>query len=265
MAESNSVFINVAVPGVLNQYVKGIVGFSETGAPAIIRSELPTLTIPLILVLGRGYTHHKMRSDPVGRDLCNSFVAGVHKQPAHIGTDGWSVCIQVNLTVLGAFKLLRCHMTDLADEVADLADVIGPVARELEGQLIEVSDWSTRFQTILSFLQQRILGGPQVKSYVEHALELVHRANGDVQVKSLAKEVGCSRKHLGSLFAREVGVSPKQVIRIARFESALALLQTSSNSITEIAAEAGYFDQSHLYHEVIAFTGNTPGAYVGSN
>ncbi|MEM7020646.1 MAG: helix-turn-helix transcriptional regulator [Pseudomonadota bacterium] len=264
MAKPDFAFVNVPVPAALAKYVEGIVGFTEYGAAPVVRSESATLTIPLILVLGRGYTYHQSPTDVVDRDLGSSFVAGVHQKPAHIGTDGWSTCIQINLTVIGAFKLLRCHMADLANEVADLADVIGPVARELEGRLIELNDWSTRFQTTLSFLQAHILDGPSVNPYVEHALSLVQATNGDIRVQDITKEVGCSRKHLTNLFARAVGVSPKQVLRIARFEFALGLLQSPSDGIADIAAQAGYVDQSHLHHDVLAFTGSTPGSLIHS-
>jgi AraC-like DNA-binding protein len=251
-------FVDVPVPDALNGYVANIVGFYEFGLPFALRSVTPSLTIPVILVLGHGYTQHESATDTPARELSRSFVAGLTQQVAHIGSDGWSVCIQVNLTPAGAFKLLRCHMTDLTGEIADLQDLVGPFANELEQRLMELNDWPTRFEMVLHFLQQRILDGPDVSAYVDHAFTLIKQTRGDIRVQSVADKLGISRKHLVTLFAREVGMTPKQVMRVARFERALLLIQASSLSLADIAIETGYADQSHLNHEVLEFAGLPP-------
>ena len=68
-----------------------------------------------------------------------------------------------------------------------------------------------------------------------------------------------TRRHLERLFQDEVGLRLKQVARITRIQSVLAVLRARpSDSGAEIAARFGYSDQAHLIHECRALTGRTP-------
>ena len=73
----------------------------------------------------------------------------------------------------------------------------------------------------------------------------------------LAAELGWSRRHLAARFRDEVGVSPKALARLLRFERALELLGT--RTLADIAYECGYYDQAHFNRDFRAFAGATPG------
>ncbi len=258
MTSMNISFVDVPIPLPLRACVQRMVGFVECGAPAMVRSELPSLSIPLILVLGRGYTQHKSPDESAARNLAHSFVAGPHQRVAHIGSDGWSVCIQIDLTTLGAFRLLQCHMADLVDEIVEIEDVLGASARELEQRLIELTDWPTRFKLVLDFLTDRLRDAPCHSPVVEHALFTLDRERGALRIQALAAMVGCSRKHLSRLFAREIGLTPKQVARLRRFQQLPQLMAAPGKNFAEVAQLAGYADQSHMNHELALLTGMTP-------
>jgi AraC-like DNA-binding protein len=54
-------------------------------------------------------------------------------------------------------------------------------------------------------------------------------------------------------------VPPKTVARIARFERARTLAEAPHRpDWARVAAECGFYDQSHLINEFRAFTGRTP-------
>jgi AraC-like DNA-binding protein len=64
------------------------------------------------------------------------------------------------------------------------------------------------------------------------------------------------------VFTAEVGLTPKLFGRVQRFQHAI----TSSRSAAKVdwaqlAVECGYFDQPHLIHEFVAFSGVTPADY----
>ena len=65
-------------------------------------------------------------------------------------------------------------------------------------------------------------------------------------------------------FLEYVGMPPKVFARLERLKRVLVL---SSDAIApewaEIAAEAGYFDQSHMAREFRGFNGATPGEFRG--
>mgnify|MGYP005868667299 CR=1 FL=1 len=74
-----------------------------------------------------------------------------------------------------------------------------------------------------------------------------------------------SRKHLASRFHEEVGLPPKTIARIARFNRAQAMAASGmGDGWADIAAACGYADQAHLTREFVALAGTTPGAWHGA-
>jgi AraC family transcriptional regulator len=68
------------------------------------------------------------------------------------------------------------------------------------------------------------------------------------------------RVHLARTFRDHYGVAVTRYSRSVRVQSALSLLTSSGFSLSRLAAETGFADQSHLTREVRAATGITPGA-----
>jgi AraC-like DNA-binding protein len=101
---------------------------------------------------------------------------------------------------------------------------------------------------------------------VDHALNVIDRAHGNVSVESVARSVGISRRHLERRFNDEVGLGVKQMARIRRVHAALRLIDRHPLlSGAEIAAQCGYSDQAHLIRECKALTGQTPARLMTSN
>ena len=84
-----------------------------------------------------------------------------------------------------------------------------------------------------------------------------------MRVTELAIEIGWSRKHFVTRFAREIGLAPKTVARMMRFNTACAMAVSSpSGDWASIAADAGYADQPHLIREFVEMAGESPTAWA---
>jgi AraC-like DNA-binding protein len=60
-----------------------------------------------------------------------------------------------------------------------------------------------------------------------------------------------------------VGVSPKQYLKIMRFQKAISAIENNvSIQWSQIALESGYFDQAHFIHDFKHFSGFTPNEYI---
>jgi AraC-like DNA-binding protein len=78
-------------------------------------------------------------------------------------------------------------------------------------------------------------------------------------VRALAALSGLSARRVQMIFRDDVGLSPKQLLRINRLQRVLALAQSDdSPSWARLAMEAGYFDQAHLLRDARAIAGATP-------
>ena len=82
-------------------------------------------------------------------------------------------------------------------------------------------------------------------------------ADGRLAVGPLADEVGWSRRHLAARWRRDVGMGPKAVARVLRFQRALRLLR-AGRGLADVAYDCGFADQPHLNREFRALGGSTP-------
>ena len=96
--------------------------------------------------------------------------------------------------------------------------------------------------------------------WLERIRDQIHDTTGSTSVEDLAREAGVHRVHLARTFRDHYGVPVTRYARQVRVQSALSLLATGTISLSQLALEAGFADQSHLTREVRAAVGSTPGA-----
>lgn len=85
---------------------------------------------------------------------------------------------------------------------------------------------------------------------------------GETQPKiaEVAQQLGLQAYELSRRFKPVYGISPAAYRRQARLQRALRLLFEGGESLSRIASDAGYHDQSHFTTELRRETGRTPGA-----
>jgi AraC-like DNA-binding protein len=85
--------------------------------------------------------------------------------------------------------------------------------------------------------------------------------DGSIQVEDLAMAAGLSVHHFARAFKQTIGVSPHRYLVQQRVERAAQLLGATDRSLSEIAAEVGFADQSHFSKNFNRVTGSTPNAF----
>jgi len=99
--------------------------------------------------------------------------------------------------------------------------------------------------------------GPEMSS---HALDLVRRTSGRVTVDRVADRMGVPLRTLRRQVRREAGISLREYARVTRFLHAVTLADRSTSPAwAAIAADTGFYDQSHLVRECRALSGLAPG------
>jgi AraC family transcriptional regulator len=77
-------------------------------------------------------------------------------------------------------------------------------------------------------------------------------------IASIAWDAGASPIHLARSFRRSYGISLARFIRVLQMQHALRLLNESTLSISAVASEAGFSDQSHMTRAFAQTYGLTP-------
>ena len=160
-------------------------------------------------------------------------------------------CVRLRLRPGGARAVLGVPVSELADRVVPLADLWGSAADRLTAELAG-ADTVEGLRRIGAALSERAEpAGNRLLEVAMRHLETPAR---------LAERVGVGERHLRNLFAREVGLSPKQYARIARLRKILA--GAGRDRWTVLADGAGYFDQAHMISDFRSLMGVSPGAFV---
>jgi AraC-like DNA-binding protein len=90
-------------------------------------------------------------------------------------------------------------------------------------------------------------------------------------VGSLTSSLHISERQLRRRCQAAIGLAPKPLHRVLRFQRFLSLAQhalasggaPAGDGLARLAAEAGYADQPHLTRECVRLTGTSPGAFLG--
>jgi AraC-like DNA-binding protein len=170
--------------------------------------------------------------------------------------------VDIELTPLGAYRVVGQPLAALRGEVVSLDQLFAAAGRALAGRLREADGWDARFDAVERFLLARAADGPRPTPAVEWAYAKLLASGGRVRIESLARELGCSRRYLAARFAAEVGLPPKTVARLIRFEQVCRRLRRDPARWAEIAADAGFADQPHLNRDFRDLAGTTPGDFI---
>ncbi|HTU66330.1 MAG TPA: AraC family transcriptional regulator [Steroidobacteraceae bacterium] len=186
--------------------------------------------------------------------------SGLHQGPIDTEAPHGSALLGVAFTSRGSFPWLGEDMAGLSDRITPLADAVGDGALALREQLLNTPSLAARFRVVESWLLSCLKPRNAIHPAVRWAADRIAMTGGRLPIEDLAARTGFTRRHLGTMFKRQVGLSPKSLARVHRFRGALALLDRADGRVPwmELAEACGFYDQSHLINEFRRFTGFTP-------
>jgi AraC-like DNA-binding protein len=102
-------------------------------------------------------------------------------------------------------------------------------------------------------------------SILNIASDISGRAAG-ISVESLTKKYCITERSLERLFRQQLGLSPKEFIKLHRFKKALHMLERRVHeSLAEIAWDSGYYDHAHMCNDFRYYTGKSPTDFILSD
>jgi AraC-like DNA-binding protein len=243
----------------LGGYVLNYCAYDERTGSFVRRRELPSDRVVGIVNFGAPI---RVLSPYDGwTDQPYGFLAGMYDTFAVTETVGAQRGVQIDFSPVGAHLLWRVPMHAVSGRVVDLESFFGRAGALLWEALICASGWEERFALLDDFLLERLDDALSPVPSVTRALGRLRASGGTVRVDELASELGCSRRHLSAGFREQVGISPKLLARILRFQRAVALAGRGPGW-AEIAVRCGYYDQAHMVRDFQQFAGASPSEFA---
>lgn len=179
--------------------------------------------------------------------------------------------IQRNFGIFGVYlypfavtHLFNIPGTHLANQMPDLHSLLGKEGEILEESMVSAASHEERVNIISSFLLKKLAKAAPQQPGVFEVMKYIILTNGQTDVVTLAGKCFASVRQFERNFKNYSGLSPKLFSRVIRFHHTLAQYGRQK-SLTEVAYEAGYYDQSHFIQDFKAFSGLNPKQYFSGN
>jgi AraC-like DNA-binding protein len=218
---------------------------------------LPDGRPELILHLGDRFTRVQANGTEEKQD--DLLFAGQMTSQLVLRPTGAIRVLGIRFEPFGATALVRIPQHQLAGLTIDLSLVSSSLAQSLR----RVQDTATSLLGAAIAAQDALLPfvlASMPDPRIRYAVREITTRRGSVSIDRLAGATGLTRRHLERQFQHQVGVSPKRLARITRFQRAVQLLEASDSSQrgTLTAAACGYADQAHFIRDFKDLAGCAP-------
>jgi len=189
-------------------------------------------------------------------------------QPLPLRLSGKSCMLGIRFHPFGAALFLHEEISLFNDQVIDLRALMGKEIEDLYAMLQEARTITKRLELIENFLLGRLslfARRNEKTLLVKLVMNEMTRDDFFDNIENVAARYGITSRYLQKIFLQYTGLTPKLYSKINRFQKSLVLVGRGDLSLTAIAYQSGYFDQSHFIREFRLFTGMKPSGFDGEN
>ncbi len=172
--------------------------------------------------------------------------------PSHVETLG------VTLRVEWAYSLLGIPLNFLPVPSLNLREIWPHAISNLEAQLFAIDGFAARAQILQHFLDQQFDRGRIAPIPIFQVCRELLCATQPAPFSEILRSTGYSTRYLRQLFQEHIGMSPKKLARIYRFQQLLQSTDLYQLDSANLALEYGYYDQSHFNREFKQLVGLPP-------
>lgn len=256
-------FLSLRPSAPLNAFVESLWYSARAALPHTRERSLPTGSAHIVFPL---LQDHLVRYDSVdklcARRLRGPIVQGPSDRFGVRGTEGASAVIGVQFRPGGAAAFFGGALPHLRNRTELLEDLWGPAATALHEQLKAARSPQRALLHLQGLLVHRLQQASPSDPLALRAIEAFGQDPARARVLPVQVAAGCLPAQFIRRFEAAVGLTPKRYARVLRFGMLLpTLVRCGPRDWADIAAGAGYFDQSHLIREFHQMAGMPPGQY----
>ncbi|WP_159039905.1 helix-turn-helix domain-containing protein [Christiangramia fulva] len=193
----------------------------------------------------------------------NEVATGQVTYPVYGELIGHIKSIMVFFQPLGMYQLFGNDMAALTNTSQSLYEFLEANRAEALISSLKQSDRNEdQIQILNSFFKDQITRKFPVRK-MKDVVEYIHINKGDISVADIENECHYQRKTLERHFTKMLGLSPKVYCQIYRFKCLINQLQQNPGiTWTELADQAGYYDQAHMSRYIKKYLKVSPNSMV---
>jgi AraC-like DNA-binding protein len=220
---------------------------------------LPNGTYELVLSLGE--RHRLVDGDGV-RVLPAASFGGLRSRPFVLEHPERCDTLGIVLRPAGAYALLGRPLWEVSDLQLDGRDVLAGAVDELVERCAETDSARVRFAHVVRWLMDRVTRAKAPDLATAWIAAEIERREGNLRVGALHADASLSRARVVERFRDQIGVPPKLYARLVRFRHVLERLHRDDAALTDVALDAGYYDQAHMNADFRALAGVSPTTFL---
>lgn len=175
--------------------------------------------------------------------------------------DSFAICFYP----YGFANFVSTPLEKLVDIETSTENLFGEIpAKELEQKITRATNTQERIEIIEAFLLDRLNQSTTIEHLVKTTVDSLIETNGSSPINKILKNDLSKRRKLERDFRKQIGISPKQLGKVLRLQTALKMLLNDNESLTNVAYESEYFDQAHFIKDFKEFIGTTPKEFLGN-
>ena len=221
---------------------------------------VPDGCIEMAFILGDDIKRYTSENDFILQP--RAMVLGQTIEPFYIEPTGYVNTFAVRFYPYGFANFVTTPIKNLANKETPIEQLFGD-AEELEQKIIQATTTQQRIEIIECFLLNKLNDNATIDNIVKTTIDSLLLTKGSSSIKTILKEDPSKRRQLERKFLNQIGISPKQLGKVIRLQTALKmLLNQKTEKLTKIAYESEYYDQAHFIKDFKEFTGTNPKEFL---
>jgi AraC-like DNA-binding protein len=241
----------------LRPFVNCFWHYQSAGLKEVAERIIPDGCVEVIFHLKapvKRYTTRKVAINP------RMNIVGQMTAPYFVSPTGLLEMLGIRFYPHTAHHFFDIPLDEIKDEVLETSAIWGNTVEQLQDALHLAPNISEAINSLESFLVKKITIDRTDRLLAFVWNEIISK-RGNLSVKELCEKTGYSRRSLEMKFQKRIGLSPKVLCRIIRFQQIFRYWSKEDSSLTALAYQVGYADQSHFIRDFKQFTGISPGKY----
>lgn len=190
-----------------------------------------------------------------------SIITGLNNTYSDVSTQGEAGVVFIEFYPAEACHFFDFPLNDIENQSINLTDIFNSEIKEVEELIQSKESFEEKVKVVEGFLLKRFMQIPSHEyKILKEGVKIIKEYKGQIKAASLSDKLSVTTKSLERKFSKYIGTTPKQFIKLIRFQEILSDL--SYNNLTEYACKNGYFDQSHFIRDFKAYSGLTPREFL---